>query len=216
MKGKLLSLNEIIKLPDETKLVIYGEHYKFIGTIDTIDNKRILLGNKGEYLTFLDNAESKDYISKYKIYEWIKNNNKFEKEIDNRKDFFKTIPEIYYGDEILKMIREGKLKEGQKFNLYYNNIKQVNVIVELNNENMLVYSDDKKTPIKSSDLLIFKFKPIEKEYFTFDEAVKIGENFKYYTWSAYLPLIDVIFEIKDINEDRLEEMFKEKLWEVEA
>lgn len=201
MKGKLLSLKEVMKLSEGSKIWVEDLLEIYKGKVN-----KVIKENNEVFLFPIDNyekegkwtiiPESSD-IDRMKIYEWIEE------------------PKVYYGDEILKMIREGKLKNGQKFNLYCNNVKQIGVIIELNNKNILAYSDDKENPIKSDDLLMFKFGLIEKEYMTFNEAVKTGKDFKYYTWGSYMSLTDIILELKDIDEDRLEEMFKEKLWEVE-
>lgn len=109
---------------------------------------------------------------------------------------------LYYGDEILKMVRENKIIKGQEFYIYYNNVKQIGITVKWNGENFISSDNIKLDVIK---LLHFQFQFIKKEYMTFNEAKKLDTpRHKIYGYQYG----------KLCAHDFVEEMDK-KVWEVE-
>lgn len=139
------------------------------------------------------------------------------------KIFKETIKEVvnsrlYYGDEILKLIRENKIIKGQEFYIYYNNVKQIGITVKWNGENFISSDNIKLDVIK---FLHFQFQFIKKEYLDFEGAISIsgleGLRLKHKDWDSYVSRQDIMdmivysieskrMSVKDLNR---------KVWEVE-
>lgn len=126
----------------------------------------------------------------------------------------------YYGDEILKMMREGKLKENDRlFGKYDDSDKSINeFIIENDGNNLCLKEIINHTNWHTKEIdfwqllhVIFTIK--EKEYFTFDEARKSGKKFKYKTWNNYRNIQEVCRKLPGCME--INKMLDEKAWEVE-
>ena len=116
---------------------------------------------------------------------------------------------LYYGDEILTMIRKGEIKRGQKFNIYYNGKKIIGQIFKWNGIELYNKPDGDNLNLKIQDIVNnqLQFQIIEKEYMTFDEARKLGKpRHKIYGYDY----LNSKFAIEQfINE------IDKKVWEVE-
>lgn len=109
---------------------------------------------------------------------------------------FKT----YKGWEILKMIDEGKLKEGDK---YINN-----------NDREFTVEGWLEPTVKAFVTDIFTIK--EKEYMTFMDAVKTGKKFKHKDMEGECKTFGVILSnlAHCYTDDVVSKMVQEKAWEV--
>lgn len=122
----------------------------------------------------------------------------------------KEEPKLYYGDEILKMIREGKIKEGQNFYIYYNGQKLNNNIVDVitfDGSNLVYNLLPTLVTLDIQDILKYQFQFAKKEYITFDEARKLGiPKHREYGYDYLNDTFSIERFIKEMDE---------KLWEVE-
>lgn len=121
----------------------------------------------------------------------------------------------YTGWQILKMIDERELKEGDKLI----NDCDATYIIDFDNteEKLYLRYEDENLNIPTSKALQFRtFTIKEKEYATFDEARKSGKKFKYKKWDTYEDLLRVLWYLlyKHSNEEA-NNMLDEKAWEVE-
>lgn len=101
MKGKELTIVEIIKLPHGTKVWNEDEYYNGICYIN----------QEEEFISYNDDItrggwyfdKLLEYKRDYKIYEWIEENTKQPKELEAPE------PKTYRASEIIAMIEDGKL-----------------------------------------------------------------------------------------------------------
>ena len=123
----------------------------------------------------------------------------------------------YKGWEILKMLDENKLKEGQVIIAKYLGQEfklKINIQVSSSGEKMKILCHNTEEPVLIGDLMLATF-TIPKSYLTFDKARKAGKRFKHKDWDNYKTFRDVlaalgIYAAYDINQ-----MLDEEAWEVE-
>jgi hypothetical protein len=115
----------------------------------------------------------------------------------------KEEPKTYYGDEILKMIREGELKEDAiLISISKGGTGTVNMFGQFTFNQFKEFE-----PFE-----IF----VEKEYITFDEARKSGKKFKHKDMKKYHGSIYSVFEeLVDLGNIKINQMLDEKAWEAE-
>lgn len=127
----------------------------------------------------------------------------------------------YYGDEILKMIREDKLKEGDRLSGYYTDSERVDcdLIVHKNpNDTLNIQDVNEQEDIDSWDLINMTFSIKEKERVTFTEAIKSGKKFKHKDWRNidYMTTKEVFnFIIHSGLKESFVEQLDKKVWELE-
>lgn len=125
---------------------------------------------------------------------------------------------IYYGDEILKMIREGKLTEGDKLTGHYADEECVDcrlMVYKNPNDTLNIQDIDEQEDIDSWDLLNMTFQLKQKEYLTFDEARKSGRRFKYRNWIQFQNLREVMLDLSNYDGGSISILLNEKAWEIE-
>ncbi|MDF2804877.1 MAG: hypothetical protein K0S61_4782 [Anaerocolumna sp.] len=106
----------------------------------------------------------------------------------------------YKGWEILKMINEGELKDGDKY------IRNDSAIFEIG----AGLQPNTKSWAKDT------FTIPEKEYMTFEEAIKHKKIFKYKDWECYRGVANAMSKLgTTYTNEEIEEMINEKAWEVE-
>lgn len=125
----------------------------------------------------------------------------------------------YEGWQILKMIKEGKLKEGQELTAILSNEEIGLFVVTIGDNNTYYLRDikDEEEDVDSWDLLNMTFVVKEKEYLTFEQARKTGKKFKYKDWDNYYPLVNVILKFPYLiqNNNDMNKLLDDKVWEIE-
>lgn len=208
MKGKLLTVDEILKLDDKYVYIEPSQNHicandegKAKVSINIDKNKINILPLQGTKESWFMHIHSYDeiLIKSFNVYEWIEG------------------PKIYYGDEILKMIREGKLKEDTKviFQGDFGDYPKFEYKVRPFECGCLGLSQDGGI-IKGNILSFGTFIIQEKEYMTFDEARKSGKRFKHKSMDVFSYRIwDVLKQFEGYSSNDINTMINEKYWEVE-
>ena len=151
------------------------------------------------------------------VYEWIEENKDVEQK-ETVSVIYKTItqvPQRYSGIEILQMIKDGDLKEGDKFIGYMpTSGNQDGVFTVKSGAKYFYIEDDKDENMDSWDLLNMTFIIKTKEYMTFDAARKTGKKFKHVDWCDYYKLDDALRTLATYNLEQINEII-DGLWEVE-
>ncbi len=135
-------------------------------------------------------------------------------------------PRLYYGDEILAMIRKSEIKEGQEFYLYHHCVRQcyikngkdIKAIYKKDNLEGKLTVDDECMPLEK--LMQLQFKLIEPKCFTLEAAIRIAKigsrKIKHKDWDNFIPKRDltanIVFLIKDNKLDVAD--LNRKIWEV--
>lgn len=189
MKGKLLTVDDILELDDKYVYIEPPKDYfydnKGKAKINITEENIYVYpenGTIGPWVTNINNpAFGKDYW--LTAYEWIEES------------------KTYKGWEILKMIDEGKLEENT-------------ILVSCGKSagTLEMFLNGGIELMKSNEpFVIFK----EKEYMTFIEAIKTDAKFKYKTWDNYDTLEEAIYDLSNLSNEQIGEMIKEKAWEVQ-
>jgi hypothetical protein len=129
----------------------------------------------------------------------LKSLKNWSKELTNESVLKVEKPKTYKGWEILKMIDEGDLKEGDK---YINN-----------NDREFIVGAWLEPTVKAFTTNTFTIK--EKEYMSFEEAIKTGKKFKHKDWDGYYNFIESIKKVSWKSDTHIDQMLEEKVWEVE-
>lgn len=152
------------------------------------------------------------------MYKTNKNRGEF---VWEENDIFEILKNIYYGDEIIKMIRNGELKENDKLIGKRTGLYDTEFIVK-KDDNGVFYirefnSNDKDKEADSWDLINMIFEIKRKKYFTFDEARKSGKKFKHRGWNTDYLNIEEIFKFIGTVSFRkvITQQLDDKVWEIE-
>lgn len=126
----------------------------------------------------------------------------------------------YHGEEIIKMIREGNLKENDNLIAYINGEEETIFVIRTDSNGRFYIQeiDSEYDDIDSWDLINMTFSIKEKEYLTFTEAIKSGKKFKHKDWrNIDCMTTKEIFNFiihSGFNESLIEQLDK-KVWELE-
>lgn len=125
----------------------------------------------------------------------------------------------YHGDEIIKMIREGNLKENDKLIAYINGEEETTFVIKTDNNGRFYIKeiDSEYDDVDSWDLINMTFSIKEKEYATFTEAIKSNKKFKHKDWNTIYMTTKEIFNfiIHSGFKESLIEQLDKKVWELE-
>lgn len=125
----------------------------------------------------------------------------------------------YHGDEIIKMIREGSLKENDKLIAYINGEEETTFIIKTDSNGRFYIKevDSEYDDVDSWDLINMTFSIKEKEYLTFTEAIKSGKKFKHKDWNTIYMTTKEIFNfiIHSGFKESLIEQLDKRVWELE-
>lgn len=203
-KGKLLSQEELKRLKEGDKVIVFTRTY---GSLEAKITEA-----KNEYIIVVTRCNNG-------MINW-----KISREHYNSVDNMKTPIEIYSyqkskqytGIEILQMIKDGQLKEGAELLGYMPDGIQDGIMRIRDSGNGRLYIEnvgDRDTD--AWDLINMTFSIKEKEYISFDEARRSGKRFKFKGWEIYCDLKDVLIMMIGCSNDIIQELLNNKVWEVE-
>lgn len=195
-KGRILSREEILKMDGEY-VYIKPAYDKYEGgkAKVVVQGDVVYLYSENEFIPWVINSETED--------QGVLNNNTWlnvYELIEENKEESIIITKQYTGIEILQMIKDRKLKDGDTYKI----VGGLNFKVGGNiTPTMASFLNDKFTIIK------------QKEYITFNEARKSNKMFRYKGWSGFYTLKDTLEYLSTCSYETINKMLDEKSWEIE-
>lgn len=219
MKGRKLSYEDCMLLPENTKVILEYPEENVVAEIKHNDFEDI----DGDIIEKINNNIAFKFIEKTlagatwtyghnSVYEYI------EDAEDRKKE--KILSRVYKGWEILKLIDENRLLQKTKL------ISDTDIeyeIIEFNGYLCIGGKDNEgNIDFPTSPGLQARTFKIVKEYMTFDEARKLAMKepsycrFKHKEMSKFYNIYNVLDWLKtNRNQKCINKMLDEKLWEVE-